>query len=217
MDRPDPRDADPLVLIEDQERPLVTTSSPLLIIPAEVRRPSLRWIVALVAGAFLAGFIVRAALATPRSAPDIVSRFGDERIVSQGPSGVPRGGNSHGQGPSLASAPLSSGTPISGIGSPLEGVRGLATWYCCTRGHPSGLYAAAGPALRVGDWRGRGVTVSGPGGTVRVTMIDACACGHGRVIDLYPQAFRRLAPLSQGVVGVTVSWGGTLPATDTGP
>jgi rare lipoprotein A (peptidoglycan hydrolase) len=28
----------------------------------------------------------------------------------------------------------------------------------------------------------------------------------GRVIDLYSDAFRRLAPLSQGTVRVTVSW-----------
>jgi rare lipoprotein A (peptidoglycan hydrolase) len=48
-----------------------------------------------------------------------------------------------------------------------------------------------------------------------VTLIDACACGHGRVVDLYRQAFRRLAPLSQGVVGVMVTWGGEPPATDT--
>jgi hypothetical protein len=45
--------------------------------------------------------------------------------------------------------------------------RGVASWYCCTRGYPSGL---------------------------------------GRVIDLYPAAFSRLAPLNRGLVKVTVNW-----------
>lgn len=83
---------------------------------------------------------------------------------------------------------------------------GTATWYCCTRGYPSGLYAAAGPGIRVGNWRGRYVRVCAGSRCVRVRLIDWCACGHGRVIDLYPEAFRRLAPLSRGVVRVQVSW-----------
>ena len=88
-------------------------------------------------------------------------------------------------------------------------VRGTATWYCgsrCTRGHPGGLYAAAGSELRVGDWRGRRVRVTAGGRSVVVTLIDTCACRGERVIDLYGDAFRRLAPLSRGVVRVTVSW-----------
>jgi hypothetical protein len=41
---------------------------------------------------------------------------------------------------------------------------------------------------------------------VRVTLID-CNCGeHANLIDLYSDAFQRLAPLSRGVVKVTVSW-----------
>jgi rare lipoprotein A (peptidoglycan hydrolase) len=72
----------------------------------------------------------------------------------------------------------------------------------------------------VGQWRGRLVTVCGNGSCVQVRLIDFCACGHGRVVDLYPAAFRRLAPLSQGVVLVRVTWGGDAvppPATDVGP
>jgi hypothetical protein len=84
--------------------------------------------------------------------------------------------------------------------------RGVASWYCCTRGYPSGLYAAAGPALRVGHWRGRTVWVALDGRSVPVTLIDWCLCGHGRVIDLYPAAFSRLAPLNRGLVKVTVNW-----------
>lgn len=90
-------------------------------------------------------------------------------------------------------------------------VRGQASWYCssssaCTHGYPGGLYAAAGPALRIGDWRGRHVTISTGGKSVQVTLIDWCGCPSGRVIDLYSDAFSRLAPTSQGTLRVTVSW-----------
>lgn len=90
-------------------------------------------------------------------------------------------------------------------------IRGAASWYClpgrsaCTAGHPAGeLAAAAGPALRVGDWRGRVVTVTAGDRSVRVRLIDWCACPDGRVIDLYASAFRRLAPLERGLVTVEV-------------
>lgn len=68
------------------------------------------------------------------------------------------------------------------------------------------MYAAAGPGLRVGDWRGRRVQVCGSGSCIVVRLIDWCACGDGRVIDLYSDAFRRLAPLSTGELRVKVSW-----------
>jgi hypothetical protein len=89
---------------------------------------------------------------------------------------------------------------------------GTASWYCkagvsaCHYKYSSGLYAAAGPALRVGDWRGRNVRVCASGNCVRVTLIDWCQCYGSRVIDLYSDAFQRLAPLSSGTVKVTVSW-----------
>ena len=104
-------------------------------------------------------------------------------------------------------------------------VSGKASWYCgggsrCTRGYPGGLYAAAGPALRTGDWRGRRVTVCSSGRCVKVKLIDFCAC-PSRVIDLYRDAFARLAAPSRGVIRVSVSWGdsgpaSTLPPTNTG-
>jgi len=69
------------------------------------------------------------------------------------------------------------------------------------------VYAAAGPGLRVGDWRGRRVQVCGSGSCVVVTLVDWCACaGGGRLIDLYSDAYRRLAPLSTGTLRVKVSW-----------
>ena len=91
-------------------------------------------------------------------------------------------------------------------------VTGSATWYCqtgvsaCHHSYPGGMYAAAGPALRVGAWRGRQVRACAGGACVWVRLIDWCACGGGHVIDLYSDAFRRLAPLDAGALRVTVSW-----------
>jgi rare lipoprotein A (peptidoglycan hydrolase) len=89
-------------------------------------------------------------------------------------------------------------------------VTGTASWYCghgsaCHYQYPGGLYAAAGPALRVGNWRGRTVEVRANGRMVRARLIDFCACPH-RLIDLYSDAFVRLAPLSRGVLKVSVTW-----------
>ena len=84
---------------------------------------------------------------------------------------------------------------------------GQASWYCCTRGYFSSSYvAAAGPALRVGAWRGRYVWVSADTRRIRVRLVDYCSCSWLRVIDLHPGAFRALAPLSAGVVRVRVTW-----------
>ncbi len=75
----------------------------------------------------------------------------------------------------------------------------------CTSGYPGGMYAAAGPELRVGNWRGRVVRVCGNGRCVNVKLIDWCACGGSHIIDLYSDAFRQLAP-GAGGVRVTVRW-----------
>jgi rare lipoprotein A (RlpA)-like double-psi beta-barrel protein len=91
-------------------------------------------------------------------------------------------------------------------------VKGVATWYClpgvssCTSGYRGGLYAAAGSELRIGNWRGRMVKVCGNGNCVVVKLIDWCACGGSRIIDLYHDAFSRLASPSRGGIGVTVTW-----------
>jgi rare lipoprotein A (peptidoglycan hydrolase) len=90
--------------------------------------------------------------------------------------------------------------------------RGSATWYCepgvsvCPSSYQGGYYAAAGPALRVGAWRGRVVHVCGSGSCVNVRLVDWCACGGSHIIDLFGDAFQRLAPLSAGAVRVTVTW-----------
>jgi hypothetical protein len=90
--------------------------------------------------------------------------------------------------------------------------RGTATWYCedgvspCHYAKSGGMYAAAGSEIRVGDWRGRTVTVCAGDECIRVTLIDWCACAGDRVIDLYGDAFRKLAPLGEGVIPVTIRW-----------
>ena len=90
--------------------------------------------------------------------------------------------------------------------------RGSATWYClegvspCHYARSGGMYAAAGAELRKGDWRGRTVTVCAGSDCIRVTLIDWCACEGNRVIDLYGDAFRRLARLGEGVIPVSVRW-----------
>jgi rare lipoprotein A (peptidoglycan hydrolase) len=96
---------------------------------------------------------------------------------------------------------------------PKHSRRGTASWYCksgvseCHYQYSGGMYAAAGPALRVGDWRGRTVLACASGRCVYVRLVDWCECPSGnRVIDLYSDAYRRLAPLSSGTVGVTVYW-----------
>jgi rare lipoprotein A (peptidoglycan hydrolase) len=101
---------------------------------------------------------------------------------------------------------------VSTIVGNTRSVKGVATWYClpgvssCTSGYRGGLYAAAGSELRIGKWRGRHVKVCGNGNCVVVTLIDWCACGGSRIIDLYHDAFSRLASPSTGGLSVTVSW-----------
>jgi hypothetical protein len=91
-------------------------------------------------------------------------------------------------------------------------VSGIATWFClpgvsaCTSGHQGGMYAAAGSEIRIGNWRGRTVKVCGNGNCIYVKLIDWCACAGSRIIDLYHDAFSRLASPSRGGIGVTVSW-----------
>jgi rare lipoprotein A (RlpA)-like double-psi beta-barrel protein len=96
-----------------------------------------------------------------------------------------------------------------------DSLQGTASWFPAR-----GRVAAAGPALRVGAWRGSEMLVCRTSRTamacVRVVLADWCACPH-RLIDLSDDAFRTLAPLSQGLVRVTVSpfRAAPLPPTDT--
>jgi len=82
-------------------------------------------------------------------------------------------------------------------------IQGKATWYDWRP-----RQAAAGPALRKAlgkHWRGKWVTVTTKGHSIRVRLTDWCACGHGRVIDLDDTSFKKLAPLSRGVLSIRVN------------
>jgi len=163
-------------------------------------------------------------------------RSGQEATTSVTPTpaqtGVPQPAVAHGKSTAvLASGDGSevAGSSPASLGGTLPdtstAVTGQASWYCgggsaCTRGYPEGtLAAAAGPALRVGDWRGRIVKVCGNGNCVKVALVDWCQCDGGKkVIDLYRSAFSMLASPSRGVVRVSITWGGVtlaVPPTDT--
>ena len=92
---------------------------------------------------------------------------------------------------------------------------GTASWYDVG----PGLYAAV-PSYRFGD-QTYPLNVCAGERCVQVTVRDHCSCFVGtsreRVIDLSADAFRRLAPLSRGLVRVTLSSpvAVELPATDT--
>jgi hypothetical protein len=116
-----------------------------------------------------------------------------------------------------ARVPLAAGgVPISAL------ISGRATWYCgngspCTRGtSPDDMVAAIDPTTGID--KGERVTVRHGARSVTVRIVDVCACGGSRIIDLTTGAFRRLAPLSRGVIAVELEFGGpapTLPPTDT--
>ena len=126
-------------------------------------------------------------------------------------------------------APYPAGPGVRPGGAPLiEGgisalISGQATWYCgsgsrCTRGYgPSDLVAAIDRKDTPFD-KGDRVTVRHGRRSVTVRIVDVCACRGRRVIDLTTGAFRRLAPLSAGVIDVELEVGGpvvTLPPTST--
>ena len=152
----------------------------------------------------LGGYALHGAAATSAD----LSRVG--RVAER--SAAPWGAASATRSPAPSVGVVSSPTPTGSLAAPAFRAVGTASWFClagrspCTRGYPGGLYAAAGPALRVGDWRGRQVRVCAGERCVTVELIDFCACPGGRVIDLYADAFARLAPLSRGVVTVSVTW-----------
>jgi hypothetical protein len=86
-------------------------------------------------------------------------------------------------------------------------VSGVATYFAS----PSGV-SAAGPALRAAlgpGWRGTRVTVCAGVRCVVTVLGDWCACGPRpggpTVIDLDDNVFAALAPLSRGVIRVTVA------------
>ena len=124
--------------------------------------------------------------------------------------------------PAVASGAISGGLSgltatvpaTSDIGTALQG--GEASWYA----DGGGLYGAVN-SYRWGDptYPAKVCRMDDPERCVTVTVRDHMA-NPTRAIDLSPAAFSRLAPLSRGVVQVTVTTGrtpaarATLPATD---
>ncbi|HTR51474.1 MAG TPA: expansin EXLX1 family cellulose-binding protein [Kofleriaceae bacterium] len=79
------------------------------------------------------------------------------------------------------------------------------TGNCSFDASPSDLMVAAMNAADYGDatWCGACLAVTGPMGTVTVRVVDQCpGCSHGD-LDLSPQAFQMLSPLSAGRIPIT--------------
>lgn len=136
------------------------------------------------------------------------------------PHGASAGSEPAGDAPSSPAVAnvATSGGPSGLTASMPASISGPATWYDA----PSIHDAAAGPRLRKAlgrDWRGSLMQVCGKSSCITVILSDWCACGHGRVIDLDDRAFARLAPLSQGIVRVSIEQVGAIgePATATAP
>jgi len=108
---------------------------------------------------------------------------------------------SPGRSPAPTASPTAAVPPVGPTPSP---VSGTASWY----DDGPGLYAAVS-SWTWGDER-YDLRVCGVdwGVCVTVTVRDFCQCYVGtsmeRVIDLSPDAFRKLAPLSHGLVTVTI-------------
>jgi len=82
---------------------------------------------------------------------------------------------------------------------PTNSATGIATWYAEA---PAGTCAS--------PWLPKGVTLKvtdvATGVTITCLVADREGDNPGRVVDLSPSGFEALAPLSQGVDQVTVSW-----------
>ena len=83
--------------------------------------------------------------------------------------------------------------------APADTATGLATWYAAA---PAGRCASTslpfGTVLTVRD--------NATGVTITCLVDDRETAGPPHLVDLSPEGFSAMAPLSQGVIGVTVTW-----------
>lgn len=217
---------EPVVLVEDQDRPLIWID-PDPLEPTDVdrayavgfedgwdstkprhRRPLLGYVLVALAGAIVGALLTAAAIrAAPRTA-QTTERVDLSTPSSAGPSGAPLEDSpirTSDTGQVTAGAPLPSPAARAGTSDSLA-TGGIASWY----DDGPGLYAAV-PGWHFGDTRYQlTVCLRQSSSCVTVTVRDFCGCPGGRVIDLSPAAFRRLAPLSRGLIFVTVR--GTRPS-----
>jgi uncharacterized protein YabE (DUF348 family) len=94
----------------------------------------------------------------------------------------------------------SDGGSMNGPGGEQGGQVGVATWY----DPPWAGLTAAHPWLPFGTHVT--VTDTGSGRSVTVVVNDRGPFSPGRIIDLSPEAFAQLAPLSTGILRVRISW-----------
>ena len=188
----DPRDADPLHVAEREAEAWEAGYAAAI--------DERRWRVAGLLLAALSGALVGLLLgigianAAPRSGslPSIP-------VADAGQTGEPSLPAAVEAAPSRSSGELPLGAPPTPPMPDGSSISGIASWYD-TPG--PGLYAAV-PSWRWGDTPYR-VRVTAGSRSVVVVVGDFCRCPGGRVIDLSADAFARLAPLSAGLVRVTV-------------
>jgi rare lipoprotein A (peptidoglycan hydrolase) len=99
--------------------------------------------------------------------------------------------------PAAVAAPVT--TPPVAAAASASSESGQATWYGAA---PPGKCAS--PTLPFGTVLT--VTNNATGARTTCTVDDREEAGYPRVVDLSPSGFAQLAGLSQGVVGVTISW-----------
>ena len=75
---------------------------------------------------------------------------------------------------------------------------GIASWYGCSGYHAASPWLPFGTVVTVTDLDN--------GRTVTVVINDRGPYGAGRILDLCAPAFSALAPLSQGVAKVSITW-----------
>lgn len=167
----------------------------------------------------LAFLAVSTATASPRSAAQPVTGF--VRLL---PASSMDGAGSFSPSTNRTGPASTGASPDPTSSGESSAIRGLATW-CAptpTRCQSWGGSAKLGavPTFRYGDKPYLVDVCNRAGACVTVKVVSYCGCPGDRVIDLSPSAFVRLAPLSRGVIPVTVLDSGrfpapTLPATDT--
>lgn len=216
---------------------------PLYVEPEPVRRLEpdedsgmvIVYLFAAILGGLLIALVLSVWLAASRSAPD--PGPSQASLTGQGRTGAPQPDVSalgRPPAPGVGAPPIGSVNaelvtpPEASKGPPAATLyRGTATWYCghgsrCPKGYgPDDLVAAIdrkdspfrkGDRVEVRYSCGKGCLRA-----VAVTIVDVCACGGVRLIDLTTGAFQRLAPLGLGVIPVTIvpaAAAPTLPPTD---
>jgi rare lipoprotein A (peptidoglycan hydrolase) len=82
---------------------------------------------------------------------------------------------------------------------PTNTATGLATWYAAApAGYCASTSLAFGTVLTITD--------DATGGVITCTVDDRETAGPPHLVDLSPEGFSALEPLSQGVITVTVTW-----------